>query len=396
MGACLTEDTTTPVERVTSIRISPSAASVAQPGDEWPDYLRRHLDGGHVHLPGGVDMMGDQPIRLQESALDDALRLADSTNSSAFSVAAVGALLDPSLELRAADYLVRHGGGRPVVLSQEIGGLRFIARERASILNAGLLAPGSRALDAATDAVREVRPTPRDSFILADGSKVGREQARAAPLHLVGASWAAIAQGAAALAGLATATVLCWTPGGVHVLNMLDGVLRSVPTSRVIGEDTGPLLNRRSAARISVSSGEVVDAVAPRELGTGQPLLMVRADLGGDRDRLTEFRAAAEGLCARLDQLTVLDRPAAELAALGASAALPQAEVVRLCVVDRADDVEAQRRAAISLAQTRVLTVEPSARICTMADVASALSYVQSGPVLIRTHVAGFAACGSP
>lgn len=383
-----------PLSKVTAVRISPSEVSIRQPTVGWPEHLVARVDGGRVHVRGGTDMAGDQPIPLDLRRLDEAVRLAERTGAEAFAIAATGALLNPEIEFQAADHLVRHGGGRPVILSHEIGGLRYIERECATILNASLLRPAADLFDLVLDSVRMSRPRSRRFFLLADGSCLGREEARTFPIRAVGTSSAAIAQGAAAVSGVDSAVILGWDRDRTHLMTLDDGCLRTSPLRQLPRLLPGLQLAQRNAARVTLDQNLVADAIAPDLENSDRPVILVHAiqartdDVQAAAD-LDRFAVAVQELSNRFDGVTVIQQPADVLAAAGAAAARPQVEVLKFAVVADSQGLLDERRAARSLAQTRLLSIDPRTQPRLLVDQVAPLSFLERGPVLLRVHAAG-------
>jgi hypothetical protein len=127
------------LSRVTVVRISPSIHTIQAPFDAWPVRIREVIDGGWLHVRGGVDLHGGTGPALDLSTLDRAIEHAERAGSSAICLSSVGALLDPSWETAAAEHLMRRAPSLPIVMAHEVGGRRFHERETAALLNAALL-----------------------------------------------------------------------------------------------------------------------------------------------------------------------------------------------------------------------------------------------------------------
>lgn len=380
------------VGRVTAIRISPSPVSIQLPFASWPRGVRVLVDGGVVHMVGGTDLHGGQPLPLDNSALDAALRLADKAGSDSISVAAVGALMDPDTEFAAAEYLVRHAAGRQVVLSHEVGGLRFLERENSAILNAALLVPVEDLLDKLQSCVSHPVHS-HHSFLRADGSRVGREEARAFPTHLVGTEGASLAQGAATFAGVDTAVVLEWEPDRVRLLTLEQGFLRTGHL-RHLRPLPGVQFSQRHAAQASLP-GVISDKSMSGDLLQGQHALVVAAaDFGQQQVWSTEHAQAFEvyGATVRSQypQAHLVRQSSDVLSALGAAVALPQSEVIRYAVVDGVEDLEEKKGTVRHIAQGRVLSAQGAPiTLRTLSEQATPVSFLLSGPVLLRVQVVG-------
>jgi hypothetical protein len=393
LAACLTPASATPLGRVTSLRISPSRTTIRPPMAGWPDHLTGRVDGGTVHMAGGTDLNGGRPVPLDHAVVDEVVRRADAARSDSFAVVAVGALLDEETELQVADHLVRQSG-RPVVLSHQIGGLRFIEREASTILNAALLAPSAIIFDLVLRAVQRLAPRSRQSFLLADGSRLGREESRVFPVRALGTRAAALAQGAAALCGVRDAIVVVWTPQRTDLLTIEGGCLRTEPLRRLPALLPGVQLSQRHAARVALSREVLSDAIAPDLVRADLALILVPAMFDWEPASWPEQASAAfdefaADLGQRFPALHVVREPSGELAAVGALAAHPQSEVVKFAVIEGADEFESARQGTRTVAQGRVLATDPRVTLRTVTDTVAPLSFLESGPVLMRVHVDG-------
>lgn len=392
------------LDRVTTVRISPTPLPEQEPMQRWPSGLRAKVDGGWVHMPGGTDLMGRAPYPLDTAALDNAVRMADDHESDVLAVAAVGSVLDPGPEFAAAEYLVRRTD-RPIVLSHELGGRRFIERENATILTSALRGPASRLLEVVGSGLARV-PREAQCALRTDGSRIGREEAALFPLALVDTTPAALAQGAAALTGTDSALVVVWGARRSRLLTLESGTLRA-GYFRSLHQLPGVQLSLRHAARPSLSETLPGDHLADDLLAGGQRVLLVSGatdprvpeprpgddgalleDAPAGGDRLGDFADYAAEFQRRVPETVVIERPLEQLCALGAAAARVQSEVIRFAVVEDADDLHAHRRVARELARGRMLSagVEPSNQVTTV-DQASPLSFLNSGPVLLRVQV---------
>lgn len=404
LDAVLHPDSCVRLDRVTTVRISPRFLSEEEPMLRWPSMLRTKLDGGWVHLTGGTDLMGRAPYSLDKTVLDHAVRIAEAHDSDVLAVAAVGALLDPGPEIAAAEYLVRRTD-RPIVLSHELGGRRFIERENATILTSSLRGPASRLLEVVSAGLPRV-PREAQWALRADGSRIGREEASLFPLALVDTTLAALAQGAAAAVDMNSALVVVWGAGRPRLLTLESGILRA-GHFRSLPQLPGVQLSLRHAARPSVSDTLPGQHLTSDLLARGQQVLLVpgttmppvgKRSLGDGAstegcavvgsDELASFTDYATEFQRQVPNAVVIDRPVEQLCALGAAAARVQTEVVRLAVVEDAEGLQAHRRVARELARGRMLSagVAPTDQVTTV-DQASPLSFLNSGPVLLRVQV---------
>lgn len=373
-----------PIGKVTVVRVSPTPVTVATPFDGWPERLGHQVDGGWVHLAGGVDLHGGRVIPEDTSAIDDAIRLAERRGSAAICVSGMGALLDSEVEHRVAEHLLRAAPGCRVVLAHETGGRRFLEREKSAILAASLL-PATSALldDLETGAARAGCSL---SLVGADGARLGVEDARALPTRLLGSTNGLVAQGAAAVAGVPTAVIVVWVGDHARLLTIEQGVLRARTMRR--SARLGDLRFSQRHAVESILKGPAVAALT-RDLVDDRPVVLTQVPT--DHDAADGFQALTSTLAAQLPHAHMVRQEAATLAALGARASLPQSEIVRYAVVSGRDEVEQVRHFLLQIAQGRVLAAaDGPVELRTIADHYSPLSFLTAGPVLLRAHVVGF------
>lgn len=373
-----------PMGSVTVVRVSPSRETVATPFDGWPGRLGPQVDGGWIHLTGGADMHGGRVIPAQASTIDEAIRLAEQRGSAAICVSAMGALLDSEVEYRVAEHLLRAAPELRVVLAQETGGRRFLEREKSAVLAASLLPTTSALLDDLEAATR--RTGSGLSLVGADGARLALEDARAVPTRLLASTNSLVAQGAAALAGVTTAVILLWTGDHARLLTMEQGVLRTRMMRR--SAHLGDLRFSQRHAVQSILAGPAVAALT-RDLVDDRPMVLTSADPLDEAG--SGLQALTSTLTAQLPDAHVVTQDPHVLAALGARASLPQSEIVRYAVVTGNDEVEKVRHFLLQIAQGRVLAAaQGPVELRTVADHYSPLSFLTTGPVLLRAHVVGF------
>jgi hypothetical protein len=372
-----------PVGRVTVVRVSPTRATVATPFDGWPAQLCSRLDGGWVHLPGGVDLHGGRVIPTDTSAIDEAIRMAEQRGSAAICVSAMGALLDSEVEYRVGEHLLRTAPERRVVLAHETGGRRFLEREKSAVLAAGLLPATSGLLDELESAIGSTGAML--SLVGADGARLAIEDARAVPTRLLAGTNSLVAQGAAALAGVRTAVILVWVGDHARLLTLEEGVLRTAMMRR--SAHFGDLRFSQRHAVESIVAGPAVAALT-RDLVDDRPIVLTSVAVGDEA--VAGFDALTSALTAQLSEAHVVTEDSRVLAALGAAASLPQSEIVRYAVVSGRDEVEQVRHFLLQIAQGRVLAAaDGPVELRTLADHYSPLSFLTTGPVLLRAHVVG-------
>ncbi|WP_347350349.1 hypothetical protein [Intrasporangium sp.] len=367
--------------RVTVVRVAPSPRAIADPFTDWPAHLSRQLDGGWLHLTGGIDLHGGRVIPTDTSRIGEAIRLAEQQGSVAICVSAMGALLDSQVEYSVAEQLVRLAPPCPVVLAHTAGGRRFLEREKSAVLAAALLPATAGLLDDLETA------TARTGSALclagADGARLGVEDARAMPTRLLGATNALIAQGAAALAGLTTAVILLWVGDHARLLTMRQGVLRTQLVRR--STQLGDLrFSQRNAVQSILTGPAAADLT--RDLVEDRPTVLTRITAADNRG----FEAFTAVLSGQLPDVHVVTEDPPLLAALGARASLPQSEIIKYAVASSNDEVQQMRHLLVQIAQGRVLAAtDRPVELRTLTDHHAPLSFLLPGPVLLRVHVVG-------
>lgn len=362
--------------RVTTIRVSPRERSIRAPMFGWPEALRERVDGGNVHMVGGIDLYGGRPVAPNPACLDHAVRLADQRGAGAFAVAAAGSLLDRADEYQVADYLAQHGGGRPVHLSHAMGGISFLEREAATILNAAFQPRAATLLDR----IEEATPTRvRTSFLLADGSCVGREELRAAPLRAVGTYDAAVAQGAARRYDSPQAVVVLLDGDRTRIATVHDGCLRADSLRRLSDWIPDGAVAQRHASIWKIDRESAAELLASMGRGDRQPIGVVcRPD---ERDfGLT--------ITARMPSLVLVEDRPELLAAVGAAYAEAQSEVVVLANAETQEDLSRVRQEVRTTASTRILATSPEMIPRTVSDHYVPLSFLKFGPAMFHVHMA--------
>lgn len=373
--------------KVWTLRVSPSANGHLAPMADWPNVLAKNVGAGWSHLHGGTDMFGNAPYEAGPAELDRVVEEARAAGAEVICISVAGALLDQTPEFTIAEHLVA-SCDLPVVLSHEVGGRRLIERENAAILNAALTRPVSPLLDVFARTVGSLCARG-ESYLDADGSLVGREDARALPLRLLGAGPAALAQGAAAEGGAETALILIWEGDQLFLMQIEAGVLRAEHFRTLGGEVR---LGQRHAARANVlldSSGRMSDHLARDLLQSDRKVVLVSASALDARSP-ERFEALAVDFARHTNDLVVVRDPPATLRALGAATARPQSEVTRFVLVDDVEDLQTHREHVRSLAVSRVLSAarEPTPHRATI-DQTAPLSFLHAGPNLVRVHVIG-------
>ncbi|WP_299035147.1 hypothetical protein [uncultured Pseudokineococcus sp.] len=363
---------------VTTVRIAPSDRAIGVLYGGWPPAVVEQVDAGRLHVSGGHDFHGRRVGDVDEEAIAAAGRLAVQRGADVMAVSAVGAMIDSSLELEVAARLSR-ATGRHVVMSHGAGGVRHLERETTTVLDGALRGEVGALLDELYDVVDHVAPGARPGFAAADGSWLGREQARAHALRLLGTREALLVQGAAATAGTPSAHVLLRDRRGLRATAVDDGCVRADPVRDLAPWLPGVHANQRHASVLPVGPGDA-SGLSPAAL-LGRPVVLVdlepRADEGEVPQRLVAAGLEVRQVAAAPDVLL----------ARGLCAAVPQCEVVTYAAVDGPAAWQRARDVARHQAQAQVLAADPRARLRTVADQVIPLSYLSTGVVQVRCYV---------
>ena len=380
----LSEPRLSRLARVVAVRIAPASDAIRTPFIGWPPRVASAVDGGFVAVRGGVDMYGRSGGELDRALLDRAVVMARDGDADAICISANGALLDPEPELQAAEHILSQRDPPRVVMSHVIGGRRFLERERATLVSGAMMAGVEDLLDRLTDIVRRHRVSL--ALAGADGSRLTLQDARSRPASLFGTTKALVAQGAAALAGVDSATVVVWMPHSVRLLTLDRGTLRARQV-RTASALSGMRLTQRHAAQakligaaipadaIRASAAHPVMVVSPRPRGANAP---------------PEFQSFIRSIQVRPEDVIHVSAPMDELAAVGAAVALPQCEIERFAIIEGEDGAVKARRENLRVAQGRVIgEVGGQFSSHTVIDQCQPLSFLDSGPFLVHTMVVG-------
>jgi N-methylhydantoinase A/oxoprolinase/acetone carboxylase beta subunit len=191
---------------VAVVRIASPARSAMPPLTGWPEQLRAACDAGTTIVAGGRDVGGGTLATLDDGALRQFFRGRRGV-AEAIAITGTFSAVTPEDEEVAATIAAATLPGLPVVLSHEIGMLRLLERENATVLNAALAGAGSSVV-AALDAslAREGIEAPI-YFVRNDGTLLPRERAARSPLLVAAGGTASRLLGAATLAGVEEALV---------------------------------------------------------------------------------------------------------------------------------------------------------------------------------------------
>ncbi len=194
--------------RVGLIRIAGHEPDVTS-GFFWPDVLRQQVIGMQKTIPGGFECDGQEisPFDTKKAlqAIDELLE----AKVSAIAVVGVFSPLNPAQELAVKKLIgLRAGNDFAVSLSHEIGGIGFIERENAALLNAALKKVISSSFWTLEKKMEQIGIKAPLWMVQNDGSIMDMAQATHLPIFTIAAGQTNSFIGASKLAGVDDALVL--------------------------------------------------------------------------------------------------------------------------------------------------------------------------------------------
>lgn len=367
---------------VAVVRIASPARSAMPPLTGWPERLRAACSAGTTIVSGGRDVGGATLATLDDAALR---RFFGGQRGVAEAIAIIGTFsaVTTADEEAAAAIATATLPGLPVVLSHEIGMLRLLERENATVLNAALAGAGSSVVAALDASLARQGIEAPIYFVRNDGTLLPRERAARSPLLVAAGGTAARLLGAATLAGVEEALVC--------VVDAESGTLGSVYGGRPV--EAG---GRHRIAEVPAS----VSYPATIELGSsvGQRGRWERCLEGAiarlqDTVRPMPLVAVGEGantIPAELDRVERVLRPEAGSVAAAVGAALAPIGITVERVLPRSG-ASSERREEIS-AQAVSLVVQSGAdaartRVVELQEVP--MPYLPNTAVCVRARAEG-------
>jgi N-methylhydantoinase A/oxoprolinase/acetone carboxylase beta subunit len=314
------------LQRTGILRLCGPATRALPPMIDWPEDLRLVVDGGAALVGGGVNYDGSAIAPLDTDAIRLACRDWRERGIGAIAICSVFALVDPRMEITAAEIVAEELPDASISLSHRIGKTGLLQRESATILNASLHRIGHETIAAFRHAFGELGLSCPLYLTQNDGTLMSAEYAERFPVFTMASGPTNSMRGAAFLTGLKDAVVI--DIGGTTTdIGMLVG---GFPRSRGEG-----------ATVAGVPTNFRVPDVFSFGLGGGS---RVRE---GDELRIgpdsVGFRLPEKALCFGGDELTATDiAVAAGLVELGDSARLKHLDpaVVTAALTKMKRDVE--------------------------------------------------------
>ncbi len=302
--------------RVGVIRIAGHNPKTLDPCFSWPDEIKTASFAGAVTIDGGFECDSRPITPFNKAKAKDAIEHLISQGAESLAIVGVFSPIRAEDELecaRLADEITK--GRIPVTLSHQIGGIGFIERENAAILNAALKKPmerGFRNLEAAKNELQ----IPCPLYVTQnDGSIIDIKQATLFPLLTISSGPTNSFIGASKLAGLKDALVVDIGGTTSDVGIILNGYPRRSIHNAQIG---GISLNFRmpDVMALAIGGGTYVKT-KPLKIGPqscGRDLLREAQIFGGTSLTLTDI-ACLTGLLSigsARKELVDITRPAAE------------------------------------------------------------------------------------
>lgn len=258
---------------------------------DWPDSVREAILRDVVTVQGGFECDGRPSAAFDEREVEAAIKVLVSKGAKALAVVGAFAPLYPEQE-RAARDVARRICDLPVTLSCELGGIGFIERENAAMVNATL---GS----CVNNGFAKLQSIARDQGLMCplyltqnNGTLLLVEEALRFPIKTIAAGPANSCVGAARLSGFSDAVVvdIGGTSSDVGVVN--SGFVRRSFANANIG---GIALNfaMPDVLSVGIGGGSIIQedgAVGPQSIGART--LTESCAFGGSVPTLTDVAVA--------------------------------------------------------------------------------------------------------
>jgi N-methylhydantoinase A/oxoprolinase/acetone carboxylase beta subunit len=196
------------LEKVGVLRLCGASTRALPPMIDWPDRMRRLVDGGAALVGGGVNFDGTPIAPLDGSAIRAACRGWRRAGIGAVAISSVFALVDARMEVEAAGIVAEEMPGVAVSLSHRIGRTGLLARENAAILNASLHRLGADTVAAFGAAFAGLGLSCPLYLTQNDGTLMAAEFAGRYPVFTIASGPTNSMRGAAFLTGLRDAAVI--------------------------------------------------------------------------------------------------------------------------------------------------------------------------------------------
>jgi N-methylhydantoinase A/oxoprolinase/acetone carboxylase beta subunit len=256
------------LHRVGVIRIAGHRPELLSPCFGWPTFLKEAVLAGVETISGGFecDLREISPFRPHE-AVEAANKLAEKGMES-LAVVAVFSPIEPRHEIECLNALKEaYGEDFPISLSHQVGGMGFIERENAAILNAALKRPMEQGFRNLEKVVAELGLEVPLYITQNDGSLIGLDKAVETPLLTISSGPTNSFIGACKLSGSSNAIIVDVGGTSTDIGMVVNGYPRRSMHNATIG---GVCLNFRMPDVLALAIGGGSKIAAD---GTGQFLV---------------------------------------------------------------------------------------------------------------------------
>jgi N-methylhydantoinase A/oxoprolinase/acetone carboxylase beta subunit len=312
------------LEKVGILRLCGASTRALPPLIDWPDRLRSLIDGGATLVGGGVNFDGTPIAALDIPAIRAACRDWRARRIGAIAISAVFSQVDARMEIEAGAIVADEIPGAAISLSHRIGRTGLLARESATVLNAGLHRLGADTVAAFRTAFARLGLTCPLYLTQNDGTLMAAEFAERHPVFTISSGPTNSMRGAAFLTGLKDAVVIDVGGTTTDVGMLVAGFPRNRSEGAVIG---------------GIPTNFRVPDVFSFGLGGGS---LVRQPLSIGPDSVG-FRLPQKALCFGGDTLTATDiAVAAGLVMLGDASLLRHLDsgLIKAALAKMKSDVE--------------------------------------------------------
>lgn len=281
--------------RVAAVRLGLPATTAVPPFSGWPADLVAVV-GGEAHLvAGGHEFDGRVISPLDEGELLRIGRQIRDRGIAAAAVTSVFALVNPEMEIRAAELLTIDNPGLKISLSHQIGTVGLLQRENSTIINAALSELAVGVVGAFRRALAELRIEAPFFISQNDGTLMKADWVERYPVLTFASGPTNSIRGAAFLAGIGDAMVVDIGGTTTDIGMLRNGFPRQSTTTVDIG---GVRTNFRMPDVLSIGLGggshvrDGGDAIGPDSVGYE---LITRARVFGGPDLTTTDVMVAAG-----------------------------------------------------------------------------------------------------
>jgi N-methylhydantoinase A/oxoprolinase/acetone carboxylase beta subunit len=194
--------------RVGVLRLGLPATTAVEPFEDWPDDLRRAVDGRGRILHGGNEYDGRTLSPLDPAELRAAVRDLVAKGTESIAIAGVFSPVTADTEREAARLIAEAAPHLPITLSHQIGGLGLLERENAAAVNAALQPLARTAVAAIAQGLAELGIQASLYLTQNDGTLMSAEDAASYPVRTFASGPTNSMRGAAFLSGLEDGLVL--------------------------------------------------------------------------------------------------------------------------------------------------------------------------------------------